>query len=93
LLGERGAKVVIAARSSKRLSNFEHLITTAGGDVIAVPTDVRRRDDISRLVASACERYGKFDVLISNAGIAPNSPLDELRVDDRDEMIDVNIRA
>src|ERR1700730_8658712 len=56
------------------------------------PTDVRRRDDLSNLVKSACERLGKLDVLVNNAGIAPTSLLDELRVEDWEEMIDVNIK-
>ena len=38
----------------------------------------------------ACEQYGKLDVLISNAGVMPVSPLDDLRVDDWEQMIDVN---
>jgi len=41
----------------------------------------------------ACERYGKFDVLVNNAGIAPTSLLDELRVENWEEMIDVNIKG
>ena len=57
------------------------------------PTDVKRREDVSNLVKLACERYGKLDVLVSNAGIGPISPLDELRVDEWDEMIDINIKG
>jgi NADP-dependent 3-hydroxy acid dehydrogenase YdfG len=52
---------------------------------------MRRRDDVSNLVELACERFGKLDVLVNNAGIMPVSPLDELRVEDWGEMIDINM--
>ena len=45
------------------------------------------------LVKLACERYGKLDVLVNNAGVMPISPLDDLRVEDWEEMIDVNIKG
>jgi NADP-dependent 3-hydroxy acid dehydrogenase YdfG len=41
----------------------------------------------------ACERYSKLDVLVSNAGVMPVSRLDDLRVEDWDEMIDINIKG
>jgi len=45
------------------------------------------------LVKLSCERYGKLDVLVNNAGIAPISLLDELRVEDWEETIDVNLKG
>jgi NADP-dependent 3-hydroxy acid dehydrogenase YdfG len=57
----------------------------AGGEAAYAPTDVKRRDDLSKLVKLASERYGKLDVLVNNAGIAPTSLLDDLRVDDWEE--------
>jgi NADP-dependent 3-hydroxy acid dehydrogenase YdfG len=93
LLAERGAKLVLGARGSDRLKALAVRIADAGGEASHAPTDVRRRDDVSALVKLACERYGKLDVLVNNAGIAPISLLDELRVDDWEEMIDVNIKG
>lgn len=93
LLGSRGAKVVLGARRSDRLEALAVRIRDAGGEVAYARTDMRRRDDLSNLVRLACERYGKLDVLINNAGVGPISPLDDLRVDDWDEMIDVNLKG
>ena len=93
LLSERRAKVVLGARGSGRLKALAERISAAGGEVAYASTDVKRRGDVSNLVKLACERYGKLDVLFSNAGVMPVSPLDDLRVDDWDEMIDINIKG
>ena len=93
LLAERGAKVVLGARRSDRLKALADRIMAADGEATYAQTDVKRRDDLSNLVKLACEQYGKLDVLVSNAGIAPISPLDELRVEDWEEMIDVNLKG
>lgn len=93
LLAERGAKVVLGARRSNRLEALATRISEAGAEASYAVTDVKRREDLSNLVKLACDRYGKLDVLINNAGIAPTSLLDELRVEDWEEMIDVNIKG
>jgi NADP-dependent 3-hydroxy acid dehydrogenase YdfG len=93
LLAERGAKVVLGARGSDRLEALADLIAAAGGEAAYARTDVKRREDLSNLVGLAIERYGKLDVLVNNAGVAPNSLLDELRVEDWEEMIDVNLKG
>jgi NADP-dependent 3-hydroxy acid dehydrogenase YdfG len=93
LLAERGAKIVIGARGSERLKALADRIVSAAGEVAYARTDVKRREDLSNLVKLACERYGKLDVVVNNAGIGPISPLDELRVDEWDEMIDINIKG
>jgi len=79
MLAERGAKVVLGARGLDRLEALARRIADAGGDVAYAQTDVRRREDLTSLVNLACDRYGKLDVLINNAGIMPVSPLDDLR--------------
>ncbi len=93
LLVECGAKVVLGARGLDRLEALSDRIAQVGGDAAYARTDVRRRGDLSDLVTLACERYGKLDVLVNNAGVMPISPLDDLRVEEWEEMIDVNIKG
>ncbi|MFB4277725.1 MULTISPECIES: SDR family oxidoreductase [unclassified Nonomuraea] len=93
LLAERGARLVLGARRVERLEELVRRVEKAGGEAVCVRTDVKRREDLAALVGLARERYGRLDVLVSNAGIGPISPLDDLRVDDWDEMIDVNLKG
>lgn len=93
LLAEHGAKVVLGARGAERLEALATRIADRGGEVVYASTDVRRREDLSSLVTLACERYGKLDVLVNNAGVMPTSPLDDRRVEDWEDMIDVNVKG
>jgi NADP-dependent 3-hydroxy acid dehydrogenase YdfG len=84
---------VLGARRLDRLEALASEITAAGGEAAYARTDVSQRADVTALIELACERYGQLDVLINNAGIGLISPLDELRVEDWDAMIDVNIKG
>ncbi|WP_345944840.1 SDR family oxidoreductase [Streptomyces albus subsp. chlorinus] len=92
-LAERGAAVVLGARRAERVERLAARIRADGGRAIGVPTDVRRRADLVRLVEAAVTAFGRLDVLVSNAGIGPVSELGELRVDEWDDLIDVNLRG
>ncbi|WP_371530591.1 SDR family oxidoreductase [Streptomyces sp. NBC_01283] len=93
LLAERGAKVVLGARRPERLKTLSARIEQAGGEAAWVRTDVTRSADLNGLVELARDRFGRLDVLVSNAGVGPISPLDDLRVADWERMIDVNLKG
>jgi NADP-dependent 3-hydroxy acid dehydrogenase YdfG len=76
LLASLGAKIVLGARRTDRLEGVASRIITAGGEATYLKMDVQHRDDLVSLVNTGCERFGKLDVLISNAGIGPISLLD-----------------
>jgi NADP-dependent 3-hydroxy acid dehydrogenase YdfG len=93
LLAERGAKLVLGARGTDRLQALADRIVASGGHAVWLRTDVRQRGDLAQLVKLGYDSYGKLDVLISNAGVGPISPLDELRVEDWENMIDINLKG
>src|SRR5262245_34424071 len=93
LLAGRGAKVVLGARRPDRLKAVADDIARSGGEAAYACTDVKRRGDVADLVGLACQQYGRLDVLVSNAGVGPISALDDLRVEDWEEMIDVNLKG
>jgi NADP-dependent 3-hydroxy acid dehydrogenase YdfG len=93
LLAGRGARVVLGARRTDRLETIAADIQRAGGTARLRAVDVTRRDDVAALVDAARADFGAVDVIVNNAGIMPLSPLDALKVDEWDAMIDVNIRG
>lgn len=93
LLAERGARLVLGARRDEQLAEVVARIEKAGGTAVRLRTDVTRRDDLHALVALAVERFGRLDVLVGNAGVGTISPLDDLRVEEWDRMVDVNVKG
>jgi NADP-dependent 3-hydroxy acid dehydrogenase YdfG len=92
-LAERGAAVMLGARRLDRLEGLAAEIGRDGGKAEAMAVDVAKRADLAVFVDRAKDRFGRLDVLVSNAGLMPLSLLDELKVDEWDQMIDVNIRG
>jgi NADP-dependent 3-hydroxy acid dehydrogenase YdfG len=93
LLSAEGATVVLGARRQDRLKVLAEVLTRAGGKALAVTTDVTSRAQVKRLVDAAVRTFGRVDVIINNAGLMPQAPLDLLKVNEWDQMIDVNIKG
>jgi len=92
-LSEQGAIVALAARRTERIQSLADEITKNGGKALVVPTDVTERDQVKELVDKTVEEFGRIDVMINNAGLMPQSLLERLKVDEWDQMIDVNIKG
>ncbi|MFE0491268.1 MULTISPECIES: SDR family oxidoreductase [Streptomyces] len=90
-LAARGARVVLGARRKERLDAVVERITSQGGEAVGLVVDVTRREDLARLTGEAVERFGRLDVLVSNAGTMAISPFDELRHDDWDAMVATHV--
>ena len=93
LLSPQGASVVLGARRVERIQSLADELTGNGGKALAIPTDVTDYDQVKKLVAAAVQTYGRIDVMINNAGLMPQSPLERLKIDDWNQMIDVNIKG
>jgi NADP-dependent 3-hydroxy acid dehydrogenase YdfG len=86
---EAGARVVLAARSADKL---ERLASTLGeGHALAAPTDVTSEADVTRLVATTLERFGRADVLVNSAGFGVLDRIVDAQLADLQEMIEVNL--
>ncbi|WP_445082867.1 SDR family oxidoreductase [Chelativorans sp. YIM 93263] len=92
-LAKRGGRLVLGARSEAEIAAVAGEIEAAGGEAIFRATDVTRRADLDTLVNLACERFGRLDVIVNNAGIGPLSRFDALKVDGWEAMIDVNLKG
>ena len=92
-LAQKGASVVLGARRLNKLESIAADITKEGGKVAILATDVSKAADVQALVQKAISSFGKIDVIVNNAGIMPLAPLAATKVDEWDQMIDVNIKG
>jgi len=93
LLARHGATVALAARRADRIDALAAEINDANGKALAVPTDVADREQVKALVAAVVEKFGRVDVMLNNAGLMPLAPLEDLKTDEWDQMIEVNLKG
>ncbi|SER48409.1 short chain dehydrogenase [Faunimonas pinastri] len=68
-------------------------MTEAGGIVRVRRLDVTNREDVAAFARAAVDEFGRIDVIVNNAGIMPLSPMSSLKVDEWEQMVDVNIKG
>lgn len=93
MLAQHGAHLVLGARRLERLEALATELRATGAQVEVKVTDVTRAEQVQALVDLALDRHGRVDVMLNNAGLMPHSPLDRRRLEDWDQMIDVNIKG
>lgn len=88
-----GASVVLGARRVDKLHAIADDIREAGGKAEVVEVDVTRASDVKALVDRAVSTFGRVDVLVNNAGLMAIAPLSELKVEEWERMVDINIKG
>jgi NADP-dependent 3-hydroxy acid dehydrogenase YdfG len=92
-LSKEGAKVVLSARRKEKLNELKKTIKNNNGEALVVIADVTKKSDMAKLVARTLEEYGNVDAIINNAGLMPLSFVKNLKTDEWEKMVDVNIKG
>lgn len=92
-LAEKGVKVALAARSEEKLNQLVQQLQDNGWDAFAVKMDVVDKESIRLAVDKIKAHYGNIDILVNNAGIMPASDVDAFKLDEWEQMVDVNIKG
>lgn len=92
-LSKAGAKVAIGARREDRLDELADQIRQTGREAFSQKLDVTQRAQCDSFVKAVLDKWGTVDILVNNAGLMPLSFFKNLKVDEWDSMIDVNIKG
>ncbi|MEN7538198.1 SDR family oxidoreductase [Aurantiacibacter flavus] len=93
VLADAGMTVMLGARRTDRLEQLRAEIAEAGGTARVRRLDVTDREDVAAFAQSAVDEFGRIDVIINNAGVMPLSPMASLKVEEWEQMVDVNIKG
>jgi NAD(P)-dependent dehydrogenase (short-subunit alcohol dehydrogenase family) len=90
-LAEMGADLVLCARKQERCHQAAEELQQLGVKVIALGCDVKNPDSIQEMVEATLAQFGRIDVLINNAGISWGAPIEEMRLEDWNKVIETNL--
>jgi NADP-dependent 3-hydroxy acid dehydrogenase YdfG len=92
-LSKAGAKIAIGARRTDRLESLKNQIVKNGSDVLVQKLDVTKKLECDSFVDAVIKKWGTVDILVNNAGLMPLSFFKNLKINEWDQMIDVNIKG
>ena len=87
---QRGARLVLAARSANKLKEVEEELSRQGTQVISVATDVSIEADCKNMVDMAVEKFGRIDILVNNAGLSMRALFKDVELSVLKQLMDVN---
>lgn len=92
LLAKNGAKVVVADITNERFEVAKE-IEAMGAQGLAVKCDVSKREEVEAMVEKCITEYGRIDILVNNAGIYPFKPFADMKEQEWDKVLEVNLKG
>src|SRR5829696_8563725 len=92
-LSKAGVRVAVGARRTDRLQELEKHIIKNNGEVFTQKVDVTSKSDCDSIINAVVKKWGKVDILINNAGLMPLSYFKSGKVEEWEQMVDVNIKG
>ncbi len=90
---KEGAKVVVSDISLQDCQKVVKEIEKMGGEAMAIKCDVTKKKEVEEMVKKTIEKWGKIDILVNNAGIADFRPFLEMKEEDWDRTLDINLKG
>src|SRR2546430_6168792 len=92
-LANAGADVALGLRDAGTPGDVAEGVETLGRKALPLQMDVTRLDEVRRAVDDVVGRFGRLDILVNNAGLGPENPAEEVREEDFDLTIAVNVKG
>ncbi|WP_043839516.1 SDR family oxidoreductase [Muricoccus aerilatus] len=92
-LAAAGATLVLGARRTGRLEAVANELRSVGSRVVTRHLDVTDRDSVEAFAQAGRDAFGHVDVIVNNAGIMPLSLMASMKVEEWEQMVDVNIKG
>ncbi len=93
-LGKAGARVIVSSRKKEAVEEVAHELQQQGGEVLPLPANVGRPEDVAQLVAQTQQHFGGIDILVNNAAANPTfGPVEEIEDWAYDKIMDVNVKG
>jgi len=92
-LAKEGCNIVLAALEADQIETVADEIRAIGAEALAVPTDVQHKSQVTALAQAAFDRFGAVDILVNNAGVAIHNSIPNIKEEDWDWMMAINLKG
>ena len=92
-LGQDGYGITVSARRPDKLEEAAKQLEAEGLEILTVPANMAKEEDIENLVAKHKERFGRLDALVNNAGVGIGGTIEGYETKKLDMQLDVNLRS